>query len=109
MSAEGQWEVAICGLHTASAGEMVAAFAAENNLATIAGTKTAGRLIPGSGFHVGHGYMLILPKAEYVTWREQRYEGRGIIPNVQAARTLSAFGTTSDRQLEIATDIVRSM
>jgi carboxyl-terminal processing protease len=35
--------------HTVSAGEMVAAFAAENNLAKIVGTETAGRLIPGSG------------------------------------------------------------
>ena len=87
---------------------MVAAFAAENNLATIVGTEMAGRLIPGSGFPVGYGYMLILPKAEYVTWQEQRYEGRGIIPNVQAVRIRSEFGSRSDRQLEIATDIVRS-
>ena len=35
--------------HTVSAGEMVAAFAAENKLATIVGTETAGRLIPGLG------------------------------------------------------------
>ena len=33
--------------HTASAGEMVAAFAEENNLATIVGTKTPGRLLSG--------------------------------------------------------------
>ena len=31
--------------HTASAGEMVAAFAEENNLATIVGVKTPGRLL----------------------------------------------------------------
>jgi hypothetical protein len=36
--------------HTISAGEMVAAFAAENGLAKILSTETAGRLIPGSGF-----------------------------------------------------------
>jgi len=34
--------------HTASAGEMVAAFAEENKLATIVGTKTPGRLLSGS-------------------------------------------------------------
>src|SRR5271157_4314798 len=33
--------------HTASAGEMVAAFAEENKLATIVGTKTPGRLLSG--------------------------------------------------------------
>jgi carboxyl-terminal processing protease len=31
--------------HTASAGEMVPAFAEENNVATIIGTKTPGRLL----------------------------------------------------------------
>ena len=38
--------------HTASAGEMLAAFAEENNLATIVGVKTAGRLLSGSTFSV---------------------------------------------------------
>jgi len=35
--------------HTTSAGEMIAAFAKENNLATIVGTTTAGRLLSGTG------------------------------------------------------------
>jgi carboxyl-terminal processing protease len=69
--------------HTVSAGEMVAAFAAENRLATIVGSETAGRLIPGSGTHVGDGYMLIMPRAEYVTWKGSRFEGRGIKPDVK--------------------------
>src|ERR1700691_4582798 len=43
--------------HTASAGEMVSAFAEENNLATIVGTKTPGRLLSGSAYKVGHGYI----------------------------------------------------
>ena len=55
--------------HTASAGEMVAAFAEENNLATIVGTKTPGRLLSGSAFKVGHGYILGLPVAGYLTWQ----------------------------------------
>jgi C-terminal processing protease CtpA/Prc len=40
--------------HTASASEMVAAFAAENALATIVGVKTAGRLMGASAFRVGY-------------------------------------------------------
>jgi hypothetical protein len=35
---------------------MVAAFAEENALATVVGTKTAGRLLSGSGFKAGFGY-----------------------------------------------------
>jgi len=49
--------------HTASAGEMVAAFAVENSLAKLVGTETAGRLIPGSGFKLGYGYMLVMPES----------------------------------------------
>ncbi|MCL5669914.1 MAG: S41 family peptidase, partial [Acidobacteria bacterium] len=45
--------------HTASAGEMVVAFAAENKLATIVGSETAGRVLGGTGFKVGHGYLVI--------------------------------------------------
>jgi len=37
-------------------------------MATIVGTETAGRLIPGSGFKVGHGYVAIFPRAAYITW-----------------------------------------
>lgn len=69
--------------HTISAGEMVAAFASENRLATIVGEETAGRLIPGSSAKVGAGYLLVMPKAEYRTWGGQRFEGRGVRPTVQ--------------------------
>jgi len=41
--------------HTATAGEMLAAFAQENGLATVVGTKTAGRLLSGSTFRAGAG------------------------------------------------------
>src|SRR5947209_12362291 len=68
--------------HTISAGEMAAAFASENRLATIVGTETAGRLIPGSGAKVGAGYMLVMPKAEYRTWGDQRFAGRGSQPDL---------------------------
>ncbi|MDR3490363.1 MAG: S41 family peptidase [Bradyrhizobium sp.] len=69
--------------HTISAGEMVAAFASENHLATIVGSETAGRLIPGSGGKIGAGYMLVMPKAEYRTWSGERFEGHGIQPDVR--------------------------
>lgn len=70
---------------TVSAGEMVAAFAAENRLAMIVGTETAGRLIPGSGTKVGAGYMLIMPRAQYIAWQGRRFEGNGIEPELAVA------------------------
>jgi len=88
--------------HTVSAGEMVAAFAAENGLATIVGTETAGRLIPGSGTKVGDGYMLIMPRAEYITWQGCRFEGHGIEPNVRAKQTSHEHRENGDNVVEIA-------
>lgn len=95
--------------HTVSAGEMVSAFAQENNLAKIVGTKTAGRLIPGSGFKVGHGYMVIMPKAAYLTWNGQRFEGSGVVPDVEVPWSPEAYAAGKDNQLEKALDVVRSI
>jgi C-terminal processing protease CtpA/Prc len=93
--------------HTVSAGEMVAAFALENHLATIVGTETAGRLIPGSGFKVGHGYMLIMPKAQYITWQGHRFEGSGVTPDVEVPWSPESFAAGVDNQLETAVKFVR--
>jgi carboxyl-terminal processing protease len=95
--------------HTVSAGEMVCAFARENNLAKIVGTETAGRLIPGSGFKVGEGYMLIMPKAAYITWGGQSFEGRGISPDVVVPWSPEAFAKGQDNQLERAIKSVCQM
>ncbi len=95
--------------HTVSAGEMVCAFARENNLAKIVGTETAGRLIPGSGFKVGHGFMVIMPKAAYITWGGQRFEGRGIQPDVVAPWLPEAYAAGRDNQLECAMRVARDL
>jgi C-terminal processing protease CtpA/Prc len=95
--------------HTVSAGEMVSAFAMENHLATIVGTETAGRLIPGSGFKVGHGYMLVMPKAEYLTWHGRKFEGAGIKPDVEVPWSPESFAAGVDNQLDAAIHIVRGM
>jgi hypothetical protein len=55
--------------HSASAAEMVAAFAKETRLAIVVGTKTPGRLVATSGFKVGFGYRVALPVAAYYTWQ----------------------------------------
>lgn len=88
--------------HTVSAGEMVAAFASENTLATIVGTETAGRLIPGSGSKVGEGYMLIMPRAEYVTWHGLRFEGKGIEPDIAVPSNPWQSGTSRDDGIDTA-------
>ncbi len=101
--------VILANEHTISAGEMVCAFARENHLATIVGDQTGGRLIPGSGFKVGYGYRVILPKAAYITWQGQTFEGRGLMPDVLVPWSLDAARNEVDNQLNTAIDIVRSL
>src|SRR5438270_4357095 len=95
--------------HTASAGEMVSAFAEENNLATIVGTKTPGRLLSGSAFKVGHGYILGLPVAAYLTWQGRMLENNGIVPKFQVELSRDALGQGKDTQLETAIAVVKAL
>ena len=67
--------------HTASAAEMIVAFARENNLATIIGEKTAGRLLSATSVKVGKGFRLALPTGTYRTWCGSVYEGKPIEPD----------------------------
>jgi C-terminal processing protease CtpA/Prc len=95
--------------HSASAAEMLAGFAAENNLAKIVGTKTAGRLLSSSAFRVGHGYILVLPTAAYLTWSGRSLEGTGITPDVEIDATYESLRAGEDVQLQKATEVVMQM
>jgi C-terminal processing protease CtpA/Prc len=95
--------------HTASAGEMVSAFAEENNLATIVGTKTPGRLLSGSAYKVGHGYILGLPVAAYLTWQGRMLENNGIVPKFSIELSRDALSQGRDTQLETAIDVAKAL
>lgn len=70
---------------TTGAGERIAAFAKERGLATIIGTRTAGRLICSSTYKVGHGYFVRVPARAWYTWNGEMLEGRGVAPDVQTS------------------------
>ena len=95
--------------HTASAGEMVSAFAEENNLAIIVGTKTPGRLLSGSAFKVGHGYILGLPVAAYLSWQGRMLENNGITPKFCIELSRDALRENRDTQLETSVEVVKAM
>jgi carboxyl-terminal processing protease len=95
--------------HSASAAEMLAAFAQENRLATIVGTKTAGRLLSGRGFHVGNGYVLGLPVAAYFTWNGALLEGAGVKPDVEIDMSCEALRAGTDAQLNGAIQVAESL
>jgi C-terminal processing protease CtpA/Prc len=85
--------------HSASAAEMVAAFAAENGLATLVGRRTAGRLVASSAFKVGDGYRVVLPVAAFFTWAGTNLEGRGVEPTYNEPLSFDALRTGEDAQV----------
>jgi carboxyl-terminal processing protease len=88
--------------HSASAAEMVAAFASEYQLATLVGMKTPGRLVATSAFKVGFGYRVVLPVAAYYTWQGNNLEGRGVVPDVEEPVSPEALWEGRDNQLNRA-------
>jgi len=88
--------------HTASAAEMIVAFAREHNLATVIGEKTAGRLLSATSVKVGNGFRLALPTGSFRTWEGRAYEGTPIEPDqvVEFDWRDRRFGR--DRQLDYA-------
>jgi carboxyl-terminal processing protease len=95
--------------HTASAGEMVAAFAAENRLATILGTKTPGRLLSGRTFRVGSGYILGLPVAAYLTWEGTVIEGKGVAPQITVELSPDKLIAGEDPQMQQALALMNDL
>jgi carboxyl-terminal processing protease len=95
--------------HTVSAGEMICGFAAENRLATIVGAETAGRLLPGKGFKVGCGYLVILPEAKFLTWQGKSYEGQGVVPDVRVEWSPEKLQEGIDQQLNKAIAVSKSL
>ncbi len=97
--------VMIVNEHTLSAGEMVAAFAAENGLARIVGTPTGGQVLGGANFAVGEGFILRFPAATWYTWRGTVVEGCGVSPNIRVPVSTEALLCGIDGQLDAALEI----
>lgn len=95
--------------HTASAGEMVAAFAEENRLATVVGTKTPGRLLSGSAFKAGFGYIVGLPVAAYLIWQGRLIEGKGVTPSVAVEQPPEQLLAGEDPQMQKALELPRDL
>jgi C-terminal processing protease CtpA/Prc len=87
---------------------MVAAFADENQLATILGAKTPGRLLSGSPFKAGFGYIVGLPVGAFLTWQGKLIEGRGISPRVAVAQLPEQL-LAEDPQMARALEVSRSL
>jgi carboxyl-terminal processing protease len=91
--------------HTASAAEMIVAFARENGLATIVGERTAGRLLSATSVKVGNGFRLALPTGAYYTWKGSVLEGTPIEPDHQIDFDWRESRVGRDPQLERAVEL----
>ena len=91
---------------TTGAGERIAAFAQERNLALVVGDHTAGRLICCSAYKISNGYFVRVPARAWYTWRGELLEGRGIQPDYSFPVGGSGAGVD---QLERAVEIARTM
>ena len=94
--------------HTASAAEMIVAFARENHLATIVGESTAGRLLSATSVKVGYGYRLALPTGAYHTWQGTVLEGTPIAPDVEINFDWKQRRSGIDAQLGRAVELLGS-
>src|ERR1017187_6110404 len=88
--------------HTASAAEMIVAFARENKLARIIGEETAGKLLSATSVKVGQGFRLALPTGAYNTWKGAVLEGKPIEPDELVAFDWQTARGNKDKQLEYA-------
>jgi carboxyl-terminal processing protease len=94
--------------HTKSAAEMIADFAATNQLATLVGTRTAGEVLGAVNFVVGEGYRLRIPIGGWMTWNDRLLEGTGVSPNIEAAPSVATLRAGQDITLQRAIDLLES-
>ena len=88
--------------HSTGAAEMLAQFAQENQLATILGTKTPGRLVSRTATKLGNGYRLVVPVAAYISGKGKQIEGNGIAPDIDVPWSYQDAVAGKDNQLEAA-------
>lgn len=96
--------------NTRSAAEMVAAFAAENRLATIVGARTAGEVVGAANFRVWPSsktkdddpYMVRIPVVATFTWGGTLLEGNGIAPDCNEVLDPESLAKGFDSQLNAA-------
>ena len=94
---------------TNSAAEMLANFAAENGLAIIVGTRTAGNVLGAVNFHVGSGYWVRLPVFGWYTSRGECLEGKGVLPDIAVDCDPYLLNAGTDQQLEKAVEILNGI
>lgn len=91
---------------TTGAGERIAAFAAEEGLAPLVGTRTAGQVICSDSKAVGNDFFVRIPSRAWYTPRKRLIEGVGVEPDVHVAQ---GDDSSRDPQLDRAMEVARGL
>jgi C-terminal processing protease CtpA/Prc len=86
---------------------MIVAFARENQLATIVGEKTAGRLLSATSVKVSNGFRLAMPTGAYYTWSGSVLEGTPMEPDELIEFNWRERRARVDGQLEHVVKLIR--
>jgi C-terminal processing protease CtpA/Prc len=95
-------KVILVNQHTGGSAEILTQFAQENQLATIIGSKTMGRVISRIAGKLGLGYRLGLPVAAYISGKGTIIDGKGITPDVEVPWSYMDALEKQDNQLAAA-------
>lgn len=93
---------------TNGAAEMLASFAAENHLATIIGTKTAGNVLGAVNQRVGYGHWLRVPVFGWYTSAGKCLEGQGVSPDLQLDIDAATLNSEMDQQERRAAELLKA-
>jgi carboxyl-terminal processing protease len=91
---------------TNSAAEMLANFAAENQLARVIGQKTRGNVLGAANFKVGGGYWLRIPVFGWFTSKGVSIEGKGGSPDRFVDVVPDTLAAGNDQQVTEAMEIL---
>jgi C-terminal processing protease CtpA/Prc len=70
---------------------MIAAFARNEGVAHVVGTRTPGEVLGAINFHVGSHYRLRIPVTAWYTAKDQLIEGGGVEPDTEQSNTVESL------------------
>lgn len=94
--------VVLVNEYTRSAAEMIAAFARNEGVAHVIGTRTPGEVLGAANFHVGGEYRLRMPVTAWYTAKGELVEGTGVPVESEESNTMESLLSERDLPMEVA-------
>jgi carboxyl-terminal processing protease len=86
---------------------MIAAFARNEGVAHVVGTRTPGEVLGAINFHVGSHYRLRIPVTAWYTAKDQLIEGGGVEPDTEQSNTVESLISGRDLPTEKAQAVLK--